>query len=68
MSIDLRMIALSIIDKNPNVANNPRNKAMIEAIRNGNQEQGEALARNLCNSYGKSPEQATQEARSFFKI
>ena len=68
MGIDIRSIAINIIDKNPALANNPRNKALIDAIRSGNNEQGEKIARDICAAQGKSEEQATQEARNFFHM
>lgn len=60
--------ALELISKNPNIANNPRSQEMIDVIKSGDQQKGEALARNLCATYGVTPEQATQQARRFFNL
>lgn len=68
MSIDLRTIALNIIDRNPNIARDPKNKEMIDALRSGDSQRGQALANNFCAAYGKTPQQAEQEAKNFFKL
>lgn len=56
------------IQNNPQIANNPRNKEMIEAIKNGDDKKGEELARNLCNTYGDTPQGVIDKARKFFNI
>lgn len=60
--------ALGLLANNPNVANNPRSQEMINVIRSGDQQRGEALARNLCATYGVKPEDAVRQAKSFFNI
>lgn len=57
-----------LIQRNPNIANNPRNKAMLEAIQNGDSVKGEQLANNLCQSYGVTREQALAQAKQYFHI
>jgi len=66
--MDLQKFALSMLEKNPNIAGNPNAQAMIDVIRNNDSVQGEQIARNICNSYGLTPEQATAQARQFFHI
>lgn len=68
MSIDLRTIALSIIDRNPSIANDPKNRDMIAALRSGDSVRGQQMANDICKRTGKTPDQASQEARKFFKI
>lgn len=58
--------AMKMIEKNPNIANNPRNQQMIEVLKSGDQAKGEELANNLCESYGVSKEEAMQQAQGFF--
>ena len=60
--------ALGLLANNPNIANNPRSKEMINIIKSGDQQKGEALARNLCATYGLTPEQGVAQARKFFNI
>lgn len=60
--------ALGLLSRNPNIANNPRSQEMIDIIRSGDQQKGEALARNLCATYGVTPEQGVQQARRFFNF
>ena len=46
----------------------PNARAMIKAVQSGDAEAGERIARNLCQSYGVTPEQAIQQAKGFFHI
>ena len=52
----------------PSLASNPNARAMIQAVQSGDASTGEKIARNLCQSYGVTPEQAVQQAKSFFHI
>lgn len=65
---DISQFALSLIERNPNIANNPQAQAMINAIKSGDNRTGEEIARNLCNTYGVTPEDAVKQAASFFHI
>lgn len=60
--------AMQMLQKNPNIANNPNAQSMIDTLQNGSDQEREQLAKNLCNSYGVTPEQAVQQAKSFFHI
>lgn len=63
---DIRSMALSLISRNPAIANNPQAQNLIGIIQNGDSKKGEEIARNLCNTYGVTPEQAVTQARNFF--
>lgn len=63
---DPRSIALNLISRNPAVANNPQAQNLIGVIQNGDSKKGEEIARNLCNTYGVTPEQALTQAKNFF--
>lgn len=52
----------------PSLASNPNAQAMIHAVQSGDAEAGERIARNLCQSYGVTPEQAIRQAKGFFRI
>lgn len=60
--------AMQMLQKNPNIANNPNAKQMINVLQNGTDQEREELARNLCSSYGVTPEQAVQQAKGFFNM
>lgn len=62
------MISKVLGNMAPSLANNPNARAMIQAVQSGDAEAGERIARNLCQSYGMTPEQAVQQAKSFFHI
>lgn len=60
--------AMSMIQRNPQIARNPRAQQLISVIQNGDSEQGEQIAMNLCETYGTTKEQAISDAKNFFKI
>lgn len=60
--------ALSMIERNPNLRNNPNAREMINVIRSGDAQRGQQIAQNLCNTYGVDKDQAISQARSFFHI
>lgn len=66
--MNLRDMALGIIGRSPQVMGNPNAQHMLQVIQSGDSSEGERIARNLCQSYGMTPEQALQQARGFFRI
>lgn len=61
-------MAMNLISQNPNIANNPQAQNLIQVIQNGNAEEGQKIAQNLCQTYGVSPEDAIKRAKQFFHI
>lgn len=61
-------MAMNLINQNPNIANNPQAQNLIQVIQNGNAEEGQKIAQNLCQTYGVSPEDAIKRAKQFFHI
>lgn len=66
--MDMRMISQALSNLAPSMANNQNARAMIKAVQSGDAEAGQRIARNLCESYGVTPEQAVQQAKGFFHI
>lgn len=66
--MDIKDIAINMISRNPRFANNPQAQNYLQIIRSGNSQQGEQIARNLCQTYGVTPDQAVQQARNFFNL
>lgn len=64
----IRDIAMSLISKNPQIANNPQAAEMIDAIKNNDSVKGQQIANNLLNSYGVSKQDAIDQAKSFFNL
>lgn len=60
--------ALNMINRNPNIANDPRKREFIDILKNRDAQRGQAMAQNLCNTYGVSQEEAAARARQFFNI
>lgn len=57
---------LKMIKNNPQIANNPQAQNYIQILESGDSAKGEEVARNLCETYGVSQEEATKQAKSFF--
>lgn len=66
--INLQQLAMTLLAKNPNIANNPRAQEMLQTIQNNDVQKGSEIAKNLCNTYGVSPEEAVGNAKKFFNI
>lgn len=64
----MMQFAMNLINRNPKVAKNPVAQQLIGVIQNGSEEQGQAIAENICNSYGVTKEQALEDAKKFFGI
>ena len=62
----LIFFAMNLINRNPQVANNPMARQLIQVIHSGNETQGQQIAENLCHSYGISRDQALTDAKRFF--
>lgn len=60
--------AINLLQRNPRVANNPQAQKLMEIIQNGDNQQGEKMAENLCETYGMTKDQALTEAKKFFGI
>ena len=59
---------LNMAQSNHNIANNPQAQAMLNVVKSGDAQKGEEIARNLCNTMGITPEEATKQAANFFNI
>lgn len=68
MAKSMKDFALSMISRNPQIADNPQAQQMINVIQNGNDEQGKQIAENLCKTYGMSKEDALANAKRFFGL
>ena len=68
MNNNVNKLAQLLARQNPQVANNPRAQDLLNVIFNNDSVRGEEIARNLCQTYGVTPEQAVQQARQYFKI
>lgn len=54
-----------LMQRNPNVANNARNREFMKVLQSGNQQEIENLANKICQTYGITPEQALQQLPGF---
>lgn len=68
MTNPFMQLANILLSKNPQIANNPNIQNYIQIIQNGNSQQGEKIAENLCQTYGITKEEATEKARKFFGL
>lgn len=65
--INPQQMVQRMIQMNPNLQNNPQAQQYIQVLMNGDAKRGEELARNICQSYGVTPEQGVQQAQNFIK-
>lgn len=66
MNNPLMNFAMKMLHNNPNIASNPRNQELMNALQSGDEAKCKKIAENLCQSYGMSPEDAIKQARQFF--
>ena len=64
----LAQMAMNKISSDPNLQRNPQARAFMDIMQRGDIAQGEQMARNLCQSFGVSEQEALQQAKSFFRI
>lgn len=67
-SFDPRQMAMNLIMRNPQVANNPQAQEYLQIIQNGDAEKGQQIADNLCQSFGVSRDDAISQAKRFFGL
>lgn len=56
-----------MLQRNPQLANNPQAQQYIQVLMSGDAQKGQELARNICGSFGVTPEQGVQQAQNFFQ-
>ena len=66
--MNFQAMALEMIRRNPQIANNPNAQELLNVIQSGDQKKGEEIAGNLCKTYGVSRDDAVQKAKQFFNI
>lgn len=62
--MNLRDMAMSIIFQNPQIANNPNARAMVDVIKSANSKAGIEIANNLLHTYGLSKEDGIAQAKA----
>lgn len=74
MNVGLDGLAQALIrraESNPDIMqdinNNQMKRGMFEALKSGNVQRGQELARNYANSCGMTPQQMAQHSLNFFQ-
>lgn len=67
-NVNPMQFAMNMLQRNPQVMNNPQAQGLMEVIQSGDANKGKRMAENLCKTYGVTPDQALEEARKFFHI
>lgn len=62
--MNIQQLALDMISRNPQIANNPNAKAMVDVLQSGNQQAGIEMANNLLKTYGLSREDGVAQAKA----
>lgn len=68
LNVNPMQFAMKMLQRNPQVMNNPQAQGLMEVIQSGDTAKGKQMAENLCKTYGVTPDQALEEARKFFHI
>ena len=63
-----QMVANAILQKHPEIKNNPQKMEILRVIESGDSKRGEEIAMNLCNTYGVTKEEAIKSAMQEFGI
>lgn len=66
-NMDPRQMIQQAIQRNPQVANNPQAQQYLQVIMSGDSQKGQELARNICGSFGVTPEDGVNQAMQFFQ-
>lgn len=64
--MDMKQWAFNMLEKNPNIANAPMAKEMIEVLKSGDNSRGEQMANNILQTYGITKDDAISQAKKFF--
>lgn len=62
----LALMAMNMIQNRPEIMNDPTKKPLIDALRSGDDVEGERIARELLQQHGETPESVITKARKFF--
>lgn len=65
---NLEQLAMTLLQKNPNVANSPQGQQFMEILKSGDVTKGQQMADNICKSYGIKREDAYNQAKKFFNL
>lgn len=66
--MNVNQVLDTLLQRNPEMQNNPMAKQMIDVIRSGDSAKGQQIANNLCKSNGVSPQDAIKQAQQFFGL
>lgn len=64
--MDIFDFANALLDRNPQIANDPNNQALVQAIRNRDEQGGQKIAQDICQQNGMFPSQAMAQIKRFF--
>lgn len=64
----LEEIAMTLLQKNPQVANSPQGQQFMAILKSGDAQKGQQMADNICSSYGVTRDDALNRAKQFFKM
>lgn len=64
--MNVQQFAMNLLQRNPQIQNQPNAADMIQAIQNNDSQRGEQLANNILSSMGMTKEQALQIAAKRF--
>lgn len=66
--IDLEQLAMEALQRNPNIAKSPQGQQFMQILQSKDTEKGIQMAKNICQSYRTTPQDAYQKAMKFFNL
>lgn len=66
--MDVYAFAIDLLKKNPDKANTPLGKQLMQILDSKDYDAGEKLGQNICNTYGVDPEEAYNQGKTFFGL
>lgn len=65
---DIYDFALNLLRQNPEKADTPLGRQLMQILESKDYSAGEQLGKNLCNTYGVDPKTCYEKGKSFFGI
>ena len=64
--MNFNQLLSTMLQRNPNLQQNPMAAQAIECLRSGDAQRGQALAQQICQMYGQDPQQVAAQAKQYF--
>lgn len=66
--INPMQLIINKLSQDPRIQQSPQMQQYLQVIQSGDSQRGEELARNICQTYGITPEEGVRQAKQIFGI